>query len=239
MKKIRKLSAVLVFALCAMLCLSACGSLDLGGGEEEDVTLLVRGNIDVIYQGKYDPDYLEMVDSTEAEAERDYLDGLAVEAEYFAYYFGIVDPDYGETYDILDADLQNELVELYREIYSHSKYEVQTAVEQEDGSYTVRVLVDPINVIQLAVDAYEDYEPLNEFWAKYADTDFGAMSDEDYLAYTHEYGYLMVQLVRDQMPNLGYMEQKSQSIQVQEVDGVLSMNDDDWGIFDSYVIYYP
>lgn len=236
MKNLKRKAAVLVLMLCMLFSLTACKSSGV-----EEATTLVQGNIDVIYLGKYDPEYLKLVNSTEETAEQDYLAGLEVEAEYFSYYWGIVDSDLGETYEDLDESFRAELVELYREIYSHSKYEVQEAVKQSDTSYAVKVLIDPIDIMDQAVTLYEndEYEPLNEFRAKYADTDFSLMSDEEYMDYTHEYGEIIVQLVRDQLPNLGYMEQKSQTIQVESVNGVQSINDDDWGIFDSYVIYYP
>lgn len=233
--KIRKWHVVLL-ALVLGMALSACGGLG-----EEDITLLVQGNIDAIYLGKYDPDYLELVDDTEEGAERDYLDGLEVEADYFSRYWGIVDTSYGESYDDLDESLRNEIVELYREIYSHSKYEVQNAVKQDDGSYTVKVLVEPIDIMRQASELYDNdgYEPLNEFWERAAQTDFSSMSDEEYMAYTHEYGEIIVQMVRDLLPSLGYGEQKSQVIQVEKEDDVWSINEDDWGIFDAYVIDYP
>lgn len=236
MRKWKKRAAALGLALVMAVGLSACT-----GSSEKDVTTLVQGNIDEIYLGKFDADYLKMVDSTEEEAKQAYLDGLEVEAEYFANYWGIVDASYGESYEDLDESLQSDIVDLYKEIYSKSKYEIQPATKQSDGSYTVKVLVDPIDIMEQAVDLYtnDEYEPLNEFWDKYAETDFSVMSDEDYNAYTHEYGELVVQLVRDQLPNLGYKEQKSQAIQVEKTDDVWSINADDWGIFDSYVIYYP
>lgn len=236
MRQWKKRAFALGLALVMAVGLSACT-----GSSEKDVTTLVQGNIDEIYLGEFDADYLKMVDSTEEEAQQAYLDGLEVEAEYFANYWGIVDASYGESYEDLDESLQSDIVDLYKEIYSKSKYEIQPAAKQSDGSYTVKVLVDPIDIMEQAVDLYtnDEYEPLNEFWDKYAETDFSVMSDEDYNAYTYEYGELVVQLVRDQLPNLGYKEQKSQAIQVEKTDDIWSINADDWGIFDSYVIYYP
>lgn len=236
MRQWKKRAVALGVALVMAVGLSACT-----GSSEKDVTTLVQGNIDEIYLGKFDADYLEMVDSTEEEAKQAYLDGLEVEAEYFANYWGIVDASYGESYEDLDESLRADIVDLYKEIYSKSKYEIQPASKQSDGNYTVKVLVDPIDIMEQAVDLYtnDEYEPLNEFWDKYAQTDFSTMSDEDYNAYTHEYGQVVVQLVRDQLPNLGYKEQKSQVLQVEKKDDVWSINADDWGIFDSYVIYYP
>lgn len=237
MRNRKKKIAATILALCTAFSLSACGGLNTS-----DVTTLVRGNINEIYLGQYDADFLKMVESTEAEAEQVYLDGLEVEAEYFAYYWGIVDSGMGELYTDLDESLRSDIVELYKEIYSHTKFEVQSAAEQSDGSFAVKVLVEPIDIMEQAEELYmnDGYEPLSQFWSKHAETDFSAMTDEEYMAYTHEYGEVIVSLVRDQIPNLGYLEQKSQSIQVeQDEDGLFTINSDDWAIFDSYVISYP
>ena len=172
----------------------------------------------------------------------EYLDGLEVEAEFFANYWGIVDSSLGESYADLDETLQADIIALYKDIYSHSKYEVKQAVRQEDGSYTVQVLVDPIDVMQKASDLYDNdgYEPLNAFWTKMNQMDPASVTDTVYAELTNEYGSIIVQMVREQLDSLGYLEQKSLSIQVQEdSDGYLSINQDDWGIFDSYVIAYP
>lgn len=240
MKNTPKRIAVFILILCAALTLSACGILELALNREF-VTNLVRGNIDAVYQGKYDPEYLDMVDITEKEAEQDYIYGLEIEAEFFANYWGIVDAAYGESYADLNENMKNDIIELYREIYSHSKYEVQNAVAQRDGSYTVKVLVEPIDIMEQAFDLYNsnEYAPLNDFWAKYEHADFNSTSDEDYIAYVHEYGEIIVQMIRDLLPNLGYKEQKSLVIQVGEVEGSFGVNQDDFMNFDNYVIYYP
>lgn len=65
--------------------------------------------------GKFDPDYLELVDITENEAEETYLDGLSVEAEYFTNYFGI---------EYVTDELEADIIDLYKDIYAQSKYTV-------------------------------------------------------------------------------------------------------------------
>lgn len=237
MKQFCKRIAAAGLAVGMALSLSACKD-----NTAEQVHSLVQGNIDAIYLGKFDPDYLKQVGSTENEAEESYLDGLEVEAEYFANYWGIVDASYGEYYDDLDEGLKDDIVSMYKEIYSHSKYEVQDAVKQEDGGYTVKVLVDPIDVMEKAYEEVTsgDYAPLDALNEKYSTVDFNTISDEDYAAYTTEYGQVFVQLVKDQIANLGYLDQESISIQVdKDSEGYYTINDNDWGRFDEMVISYP
>ena len=239
MKTLKKHTLLFALMLCMLANICACGSV--GGFGTKDVSTLVQGNIDHIYLGKYDAEYLKMVDITEEEAEADYLDGLQMEAEFFASYWGIIDTSYGESYDDLDESLQAEIIDLYKEIYSHTQYEIQSVTKLDDGSYSVKVLVDPIDIMEQADEMYanDEYEPLNQFWTKYAEADLSAMTDEEYMAFTNEYGEIIVQMITDLLPELGYTEQKSQVIQVEVEDGIQSINEADFGIFDSYVISYP
>lgn len=235
----RILASILLVAL--LLTVGGCSVLtDMVGTSR--ITKLVQGNIDTIYKGIFDPEYLDIVDDTEAKAEMDYLDGMEVEAEYFAFYWGILDSDLDEKYEDLDEEFRHELVLMYKEIYSHAKYEVNDAVAQKDGSYTVQVYIEPMDIMEQAYELYNsgEYAPLNDFWEKYAGIDLSAMSDEEYWDYTHEYGRIVMQMVKDLIPQMGYLEQKSQAIQVQEDDdGYLRINDDDWNIFDEYILSYP
>ena len=241
MKKVTKRMILLFTVLCMCINLCACGMI--GAFNEVnafDAELLVQGNLDEIFLGKADPNYLELVDSTREESKELYMEGLEAEAEFFATYWGILDTNFGQTYDDLDADLKEAIIDLYEEIYSYSKYEVISSVKQDDGSFAVKVTVDPIDVMQRASDAYENYEPLITFLASYDQAAIDAMNDEEYLAFNCEYGRIIVQMVSEQIPNLDYMDQKTQTIQVEEdSDGYFAINDDDLMTFDSYVIFYP
>ncbi len=232
--KMSRLLLVTVLSLCTLLLLSACKMLG-----ENTATQLVKGNLDHVYLGQYDSDYLELIDETEQEAESDYLEGLAAEADFFAYYWGIILED--ESFSDLDEDLQKAIVDLYHEIYSHSKYEVQPASGQRDGSYTVKVLVQPIDIMVQAEElvANQAYAPLENFYEQTADMDWENMTEQEYWNYTNEYGWIIVEMVESLLPNLGYQDQKSQVLQVDEVDGYLQINSDDFQIFDNYVITYP
>lgn len=232
----KKRFVFLAFILCVAIMLPACALSPLLGGF--DVEMYVAGSIDSVYLNKHSANYLEIVDTTRESAEQDYLDGLDISAKYFALYWGIVESDYGERYDDLSDSLKKKITDLLDEIYSHTKYEIEASSKTKDG-YAVEIVVSPINIMELAYDAANDYEPLQNFWSKYADTDVNAMSDAEYWEYTHEYGNIIVQLVKDQLPNLSYKEAKSMMIRIEEEDEFYTINDEDWGLFDAYVIYFP
>lgn len=235
MKKLKKLAALLVAGSCLVTGLTGCSKV-----ADEIVTSIVQWNLDSIYLNQHNETFLGLVGSTKEQAEQDYLTGIEYEADFFAYYWGITD-DMTITYADLDEDLQNKIVELYQNISSKAKYEVQSAVAQDDSSYAVKVVIEPIDIMEQANEIYMNgtYEPLNAYMEKYADADFENMSDEEYLAINNEYGYLIVDMVEELLPNLGYMEAKSQSIQMESIDDVWSINEDDLATFNEYVVYYP
>ena len=239
----KKLPAIML-ALTLALSLTACG----GGGNSgtDDITTLVKGNIDAIYLGKVTDEYLTLIDSTKAQALQEYQDGLDVEAEYFCYYTGIVESEYSETYDdVSDANKQR-IINLYKQIYDKSKYEVSDAVAQSDGDYTCKVVIYPIDIMEQADDVLNSgtYQPYEDFSAKWATAETDGKSDAEldamYQEFSNDYADVMIGLVESLLPELGYKEPKSMSIQVQKGDDdVYRINTDDWNNIDNNMIYYP
>ena len=227
---------VAVVLVVGMLLVTGCSLLS----GEDSVTRLVQGNLDHIYLGEYDASYLALGELSEEEAETEYQSGLRYEAEYFAYYFGILTEE--ESFDALSPTLRQDIIDLYDEIYSHSNYEVEPSVRQRDGSYTVKVRIKPIDIMVQAIELYENdgYQPLLDYFNENSAIDWSTITEEEYWADTNRYGELVVDMVRSLLPELGYGEEKSQVIQVDETeDGYLQINGDDFAIFDEYVITYP
>jgi hypothetical protein len=231
----RRIVAI-ALALVLIVALSACGS------DTNAIKTLVQGNIDTIYLGQYDQDYMELTGETEETLNQQYEDGLDVEAQYFCSYFSIVDSSAGETYDDVSDDIKQQIIDMYKEIYSHAKFTVGEVAAMQDGNYTVQVTVSPINIIRLAMEAVESggSNPYNDFTTETASLDFASMTTEQYAEYCKNYAQACIDLVKSQMSNIGYEEDKTQSLQVQkDSDGLYSINADDWAVFDTYVIYYP
>ena len=235
MRKLKKIAALLAAGSCLTSTLTGCSKV-----ADEIITSLVQCNLDSVYLNQHNETYLKMVDLTAEEAKNNYDEGIQLDAENFAYYWGITD-DVHVTYADLDTELQNDIFNLCSTISQKAKYVVQSAAAQDDGSYAVKVVVEPIDIIEQANTMYNEdtYEPLSTFWSKYEESDYTDMTTEDYIAISNEYGTLMVQMVEELLPNLGYMEEKSLNIQLEEVNDLWEINEDDLETFYEYVVSYP
>lgn len=223
--KLIKRSIALCLVLVMALTLTACG----GGVTASDAKDLVQGNLDEIYLGKFDPEYLKLVDITEEEARQTYEEGLEVEAEMFAYYFDI--------YNMTD-ELKEEIIELYQEIYAQSKYTVGEASKLDESTFAVKVQVSPLDIFELVVDASE--EALQPFFDKYEDVDIASMSDEEYDAYDKEWADAVLDLCWEKLPEMGYGDERSLVIQVTlDEDDYWVMSGDDFNNLDEIIITYP
>lgn len=239
----KKRTAALIFALIAVLCLTACG---IGGSSPDDdsVTTLVRGTLNEIYLGRYDKDFLELVNITEDEAGEAYENGIDVEARYFCTYFRIIDEDYGETYeDTVTDETKQKIRDLYKKIYSKTKFTVGDVAKYDNDKYSVPVTVSPINIFELVDDVLSSGEenPLTTFQIETADIDVNSMTDEEYNEYVQNYAQAWIDLVESQIDKIGYDEDHTVDISVvrNESNGFFYISEDDLRTFDAYVIIYP
>ena len=138
-------------ALClALLC--GCGS-----GEKQpeptatptpfDAKAYVEGGLNAVYLGRYSPEYMAMLGTTEEKCAESYERGIQVSLEVFAEYFSI-------ELDACSEQVRQSLTELMRTLYGCAKYEVGAPVETA-GGYAVEVTVHPIATVQQV--AQEDY----------------------------------------------------------------------------------
>ena len=118
----------LLFTALLITSLSGCTS------GSEFATKYVQGALDAVYLAQFDAEYLELLhDATAEDLQSAYLATLEERPDYFASYFDIA---------ILTDEMRAELVELYREIYLHARYEVRGAEKTENG-YLVEVVIEP------------------------------------------------------------------------------------------------
>lgn len=229
MRRGKTLIALLLAAAMAFA-LAGCGKR---GVTAEDATNLVQGNLDEIYLGVFDPDFLKSVNITESQAEETYRGGLETETEYFIYYYGLEE---------VSDELYQEIVDLHADIYSYSSYTVQPATEQSDGSYAVKVTFRPLDIHVQVDEEWADF--MTAFNDDYADVDVDSMTDEEYAAfwseYSDDYNRRVVDLVKSKLPTMGYGEEDSLVIQViLDDDGYYTMDETSFQMFDTMLLTYP
>lgn len=217
MKRLTAMGLSLLLALG----LTACGGLSTGDAQD-----YVQGILDMTYLGQFNEEYMKLVDVTEEECQENYQAGLETEAEYFAYYF--------QSY--LTDEMRQPIVEMYQEIYSHSKYEITDAGKAKDGGFTVTVQVEPIDIFTLVMESdFDSY--VDQFNARVNAGEFDAMSDDEFES---EWLRGVIALVESKMDQLGHLETKSIVVQVQrDEEGVYGLNEDDFGNLDMLIIDYP
>lgn len=204
MKKKSKLTAL---SLALVLLLTACMGKS-GVMTKQDAEIYVDGLIKENYLGQYEEGYLELVEITEAEAEAVYENGLETEVSFFVYLYDIQDPS---------EELQEELKELYREIYSHTRYEVVSAALQDDGSFSVKVNVEPIDIVQLVSADWD--KNMKDFYEEYPSDKLNAMNDKEYEKYEQAWARQVVDLYLEKMPEIGNMTVRSLVVQIERDEG--------------------
>ena len=218
MKKMKVMALALAAALCLGL-LSGCGSFS--------ASELVKSNLDLIYLDQYSDDYLKKVGLDKEQAEQQYEGGLEVEAEYFADLFSI-------ELDTCGDEVRQQIIDLYRQIYTHSKYEVGTESRSGD-TYLVQLTVYPIDIFQKVAD--EDTDSFWENMQTRADAgEFADMTDEEYEV---TWAQAVIDMVAARIDSIDYLDPQTISVQVvKDDDGVYSIDTSDFNRIDSLMIAY-
>lgn len=224
-RSLRRAAAALL-ALCALL-LTGCG-----GVTADDAKAYIQGCLDAAYLGQYNQDYLDLSGLTEEESrQEDYEWNTQAEAEILMEYFAI--------YPSETASAQ--ALDLVKEIYSHSKYEVKGASKLEDGSYAVTVDIQPIDILY----RYSLENDISAVWADVlaqhgvtSEEELYAMSDADYEAMEDLYAAAVLDGIHALLPELAYGQKQTVMLQLELEDNVYTLVDTDWQHLDGMIIDY-
>lgn len=194
-------------------------------GMEKEASALVKAVLDVIYLDQYSEESLSMLGFTVEEAEDTYENGLEVETEYFASYFDI-------DLEVCGDEIEDQIEDLYRQIYTHSRYEVGEAVW--NGSYQVQVTVYPIDVIRKVVD--EDGERFDADWQARADAgEFDGMSDREFET---AWARAVIGAVSARLEGVGYLDAQTVTVGLSlDASGRYEL-EESFGNVDQWVIQY-
>lgn len=214
----------MVFAM--LLSFAGCG----GGYSEEDAASLVKWNLESIYLGEHDPAFISSTRSTEEELDASYEEGIFAEVDFFIYYVDIEYPT---------EEIRNELAEVYKEIYSKSKFEVKGAERVDEITFKIETEIYPIDIMEHLLMNYEDY--LTDLYAEYADVDMENMTMAEYQEYDEKWAACLIEALRAQIPEMGYNAPETVTVEVKylEDEEVWQMTDESFSEFDARVIEYP
>ena len=125
---------------------------------------------------------------------------------------------------------------------SKADYTVVSSTKQDDGTFAVKVTIRPLDILHLVSDGIE--EGFAGFWEKFEAVDTESMSDEEFESwyvdpFAKEYYDTALDLLESKIDEMGYMDEKSIVIQVQQSeDGSLYFSDEDWVNLDNLIIDY-
>ena len=198
----KKLSMLLAGALTVGM-LSGCGA-------SFDAAEYLRAILDNSYKNDSSK-FVSMKVGTAEEASDLYEQGLKGEVDALVYLSGVSATD--EQYE--------ELKSTFVGIYEATKYTVDGAEKQDDGSYVVSITYEQINVLGPAMEAYT--AELEDIIADWESTGEAPSTDEMSVQFMDVY----IDCFADALANVTYDEAATATIRVELVDQVWTPNESD------------
>lgn len=217
----------------AALLLAAALLLSLTGCRKEtpppafDAEIYVEGRLAEAYLGEVSQEYMDMVGYNEAQVEAIYQNSLYLEAQVFAYRYAIEYPQ----------DFYEELQELYKSVYAHAKFLVVSTNREEDGSISVEVETQPIDMVQKMEEKQE--EALKPFFEKYPPGSQNTMDEEAYKAYDAEWARAVIDLLKEVLPDLGNLGPQRVTVKLtKNEEGYYTLSNEEFRKLDAVIIDY-
>lgn len=236
--KTNRISALI---LCGAMLLSLCACRS-DGLTTEDASKCVQVELDATYKGKFDGfvDFYSNV--TTDDAKEQYDANVEYEAETFLDGMGVPSLE-DEDVSVEPSEMQAKRArDLYKDIYAKADYSIVSSSKQDDGTFAVKVNVKPLDVFALVNENFD--AGFEDFWTKFDAVDTESMSDEEFEnwyvnVFAPAYYDTLLDLLEEQIGSMGYKEEKSIVIQVQQSeDGSLFISDEDFANLDWLIIDY-
>ena len=244
MKKTSVFKRIAALSLAALMALSLSACRDLNGSNltTKDASECVQVELDTTYKGQFEGFVKFYNNMTTSDAREQYDANVEGEAMIFLNGMGIPSLE-DENSNVEPSEMQiHRAKELYKQIYAKADYSIVSSSKQDDGTFAVKVPVKPMDVFTLLVNNYDD--GFEAFWTKFDAVDTDSMSDEEFANwYTNvlapEFYDTLLDVLEDQIPDIGYKDEKSIVIQVQQhEDGGLFISNEDWQHLDDLIIDY-
>lgn len=190
----------------------------------------IEGLLRASYLGQFDSVYLSLSGLSESGARRAYEKRLREAADYFLLIYNVEYPT---------EEMRRTLMDIYAQVYEHLEFQVISSAEAEDGAWSVRLSVSPLNIIRITDAALS--ATMEPFYEKYPLEVQLAMTDREYRIMDREWAQLLIGLFRDKAPAAGSLEPRTVLLQPQRTpQGVWTVEEDALSVLDELIIeYFP
>lgn len=189
--------------------------------KEFDAAGYVKATLDMTMKGETE-DYIKFVGCSKEEALKDYEDTLDEAVEQFG--------EFGVNEEALE-EFRQFSIDLYKAV----KYEVKEAQKEKDGSYTVKVETEKMNVFAGAMEKFEEAAESYVEEAVAASLEGGEQLTDEKMA-QDLYGKV-IELFKESLANATYQEPTTVEVKVsQDDDGVWEIPEKDFEVLELSLI---
>lgn len=189
--------------------------------KEFDAAGYVKATLDMTMKGETE-DYIKFVGCSKEEALKDYEDTLDEAVEQFG--------EFGVNEEALE-EFRQFSIDLYKAV----KYEVKEAQKEKDGSYTVKVETEKMNVFAGAMEKFEEAAESYVEEAVAAALEGGEQLTDEKMA-QDLYGKV-IELFKESLANATYQEPTTVEVKVsQDDDGVWEIPEKDFEVLELSLI---
>lgn len=204
-------------SMCMLLLLTACGS-------KFNHTEYIKGLLDNTYLND-SVLLIENVKISEEDATKEYEDKIQTEIDYFLKNIVGIEKD-----NEISEDTLNELKDVYKEIYSHAKYEVSESEKIDDTTYKLTVTVSPMNIISLCAEEFD--AAFNEEFSNWDET-----NDPEFAQFDQKFTERCIEILKSRISSINYETAQTFEITLKKED-VWTITDNVLSKIDECIIDY-
>jgi hypothetical protein len=215
----RKAAALLCLLV---LLLAGCG----GEMSRYDAASYIEGLVHASYLGEGDAKYLDLVGLTQEEVREDFETGLDRDADWFFRVYRIED---------VTGELREQVRDLFAQVYGLARVEVVSSLLQQDGSYAVKVMGAPVNIVRLVEQDWD--RTTRDFFEEYPPEEVEKLSAYRRRRVDRLWGELVLSLYQDKLPESGGLDPVSMTLQLEKNDkGLYTLSDREFARLDSLIL---
>lgn len=214
MNKRIKISICLLLVICMLLGLTSCGAAS-------NYQAYVRSLISSNYLG-VTGEYVKLTGTNDEDAEAMYLQNVTRLADNLSSYYSL---------DIsADPELAPAMVELAKQIYSKTKFDVGKAYKDNNIDY-VDVTIYPINIINQTNAEIIEY--VQGFNTAVENGDYNDYSKEEY---EYEFASGIIGILAGAVSDIEYADPETVKVRIIVTDDSYYIGNEDFRSIDSYII---